>query len=127
MIRWLVSAFNDGLLAISVLCGPGIWFLALSAAYSAWLPGNSDGGLVFLLWLSFVFMSWAFWGIVVAPRRFRHWWFLLCSLLNMLGGIAVLVSTEPYAKFTCLPFLAYSLWQFFVSRRPQRPRVHLVQ
>ena len=117
----LIGLINDGLLAVGVLLGPGLWLAGIACAYTAWQPGIPNEEIAELLFASFVFLSWALWGIVSGPRRIRLWWFLLSSLLNMLGGFAELVSNEPNHYPVGALFLAYSLWQFFVYRRP-RPR-----
>ncbi len=122
MVQKLRRVIQDGLLAISVLCGAGLWLFAFATGYSAWLIRNDDATVLMFLWASFVSVSWALWGITSGPWRLRVWWFGLASFLNMLAGVAIGTSGRPHAIPIGVLFLSYSLWQFIISQRSAPPR-----
>jgi hypothetical protein len=92
--------------------------MAIACAFTAWQPNIEEAAILELLAASFVFMCWALWGIVSGPWRLRLWWFCLASLLNLGAGFFIFVSDRPFSKPIGILFLGYSLWQFFVFRRP---------
>ncbi len=106
-----------GVLAVSVLCGPGLWILAFWFAYQAWRPGVPS--LVFFSggYLTFLFCWWALWGVIAGPTRLRPWWFALASVLNAIAGVRIGLGQSSPERWIGLFFIAYSVWQFFVFRR----------
>ena len=121
-LRRVIRINQVCLLAVSVMCGPGLWISALGAAHSAWSTRNDDSAVLGFLFLSSVIASWALWGILSGPEHLWTWWFGLTSMLNLLAGLAITVSDEPYAIPVGVLFFGYSLWQFLVFHRPAPPR-----
>ncbi len=123
MILALARLVKDGLLAVSVLLGPAMWLLVIACFYTAWLPGNDESVLLGFLCVGLVLTRWALWGMFEGPVRIRRWFFLLASVFNIIGALEEVKSDLPNKYIAAALFLAYSLWQFIVFRRPTPKRL----
>ncbi|MEK7638308.1 MAG: hypothetical protein AAB375_02705 [Patescibacteria group bacterium] len=122
-IEWIAKSISRGLLAMSVLCGPAFWILSFWFAYLLWRPGISSEMFLSSAYLTFLFAFWAAWGLIGGPMHIRPWWFALASALNAFAGIRIFSGQPSPERWIALLFIAYSLWQFFIFRRPASERL----
>ena len=122
-IEWIAKSISRGLLAVSVLCGPALWILSFWFAYVMWFPGISTEVFLSAAYLFFLCVCWAVWGLIGGPMHFRPWWFALASALSAFAGISVIFSQPSPYRWLGLLSIAYSLWQFFIFRRPASERL----